>query len=256
MEIIGEDLHIMNQPFLEAMEKRDKQALIHLARRQVDAGATAIDINLGRNRRLGQLTPWLVETIQQAVDVPLFLSNHVVSQQRGLEVHRGVATINAVTAEHDDLVKAMKTAKYLQTNLVVLLVSSRLTPIDVNGRLQLAMQVLECADQVGLSQRQLYLDPVISCRPDTTTWHLSGGLPDIDVLVESIHLLGELAAPRLKTIVALSNTSVCLANGARSRLHCRLLPLLLEAGLDAVIMNCRDEKLMAVARNCKLPLAA
>ncbi len=256
MEIIGEDMHIRNQPFLEAMEKRDKQALIHFARRQVEAGATAIDINLGHSRKLGQLTPWLVETIQGAMSLPLFLSNHVVRQQRGLEVHRGVATINAVTADHDDLAKAMKTAKYHQTNLVVLLVSSQLTPIDVGGRLQLAMQVLECADQEGLSQRQLYLDPVISCRPDTSAWHLSGGLPDIDVLVESIHLIGELAVPRIKTIVALSNASVCLAYGDRSRLHCRLLPLLIEAGLDAVIMNCRDTKLMTVAKNCRRPLTA
>jgi 5-methyltetrahydrofolate corrinoid/iron sulfur protein methyltransferase len=169
MEIIGEDMHIMNQPFLEAVEKRDKQALIHFARRQVEAGATAIDINLGHSKKLGRLTPWLVETIQGAMSIPLFLSNHVVNLQPGLEVHRGVATINAVTAEPGDLVRAMQTAKHLQANLVVLLVSSRLTPMDVNGRLQLAMQVLECADKIGLSHRQLYLDPVIACRPDTST---------------------------------------------------------------------------------------
>jgi cobalamin-dependent methionine synthase I len=84
MEIIGHEMHLMNQTFLQALEKKDEQALILLARRQIEAGATALDVNLGQNRKLSCLTPWLVETIQQAVEAPLFLSNYVLSQQRAL----------------------------------------------------------------------------------------------------------------------------------------------------------------------------
>ncbi len=255
MEIIGEDLHIMNKTFLQAMERLDEEALVQLARRQVDAGATALDVNLGQNRELGRLTPWLVETIQQVMDVPLLLSNHVLNQQHALEIHRGTATINAVTANPAELSKAMETAKYFHANLVVLLVSSELTPTDVNGRLQLAMQALDTADQVGLPRTQLYIDPVISCHPDPAIWRLSTGLPDIDVLVDSIRMIGELSDHRLKTIAAISNSSVCLATEERSNFHCRLLPLLAEAGLDAVIMNCRDKKLMAVVKNLRTALA-
>ncbi len=256
MEIIGENMHIMNKRFLQALKDLDEEGLVHLARRQVDAGATALDINLGQNRKLGRLTPWLVETIQQAVDVPLFLSSHVLHQQRALEIHKGTATINAVTANPPELSRAMETAKFFKANLVVLLVSSDLTPMDVNGRLQLAMQVLDTADRVGLPHEQLYIDPVISCRPDPATWKLSGGLPDIDVVLAAIRLLGELSNHHLKTIVAISNASVCLAAGERSALHCRLLPLLAEAGLDAVIMNSHDKNLMAVAKNPRLAIAA
>lgn len=247
MEIIGENMHIMNQAFLRAVESRDEEALVHLAGRQVDAGAGALDINLGRNRKLGRLTPWLVETIQQNMAVRLLLSSHVLSQQRALEVHRGTATINAVTADPAELSRAMETARFFQANLVVLLVSSELTPTDVNGRLQLAMQVLETADRTGLDLEQLYIDPVISCRPDPATWGLSAGLPDIDVVLDSIRMLGELGEKKLKTIVAISNSSVCLAAGERSALHCRLLPLLAEAGLDAVIMNCLDKNLARIS---------
>ncbi|MCF6291475.1 MAG: dihydropteroate synthase [Desulfobacterales bacterium] len=255
MEIIGENMHIMNQAFLRAVESRDEEALVRLAGRQVDAGATALDINLGRNRNLGRLTPWLVETIQQGMAVPLLLSSHVLDQQRALDVHRGTATINAVTADPAELSRAMETAKFFQANLVVLLVSSELTPMDVNGRLHLALQVLETADKTGLDLEQLYLDPVISCRPDPATWGLGAGLPDIEVLLDSIGMLGELSKKKLKTIVAISNSSVCLAMGERSAWHCRLLPLLAAAGLDAVIMNCLDKNLMAVAKNPQLVLS-
>ena len=67
MEIIAENLHIMNREFIRAIEDLDKESLIQLAKNHVNAGATALDINLGQNRNLGRLTPWIVETIQQAV---------------------------------------------------------------------------------------------------------------------------------------------------------------------------------------------
>ncbi|BCO10367.1 hypothetical protein GF1_27430 [Desulfolithobacter dissulfuricans] len=256
MEIIGESMHIMNPQFLKALEELDDESLVQLARSQVEAGATALDINLGQSRKLGRLTPWLVETIQDRLEVPLFLSSHVLSQQRALEIHRGRATINAVTASRTELNRAMKIAKFFQANLVVLLVSSELTPTDVNGRLQLAMQVLETAETTGLSPDQLYLDPVIGCRPDPASWNLSAGLPDIDVVLESIQLVKELSSRPPKTIVAISNSSVCLSRSERSSFHCRLLPLLAEAGLDTVIMNCLDTNLMAVARESRVPLAS
>jgi 5-methyltetrahydrofolate corrinoid/iron sulfur protein methyltransferase len=249
MEIIGEDMHGMNETFIRAMEDRDEELLISMARQQVEAGASALDVNLGQNRKLGRLTPWLVETLQKAMDVPLFMSSHVLSQQRGLEVHKGQATINAVTADLEGLGKAMETARYFRANLVVLLVSSKLTPFDVDGRLQLAVQVLDVAAKVGLPQEQIYLDPVITSRPDPIVQSLSTGLPDIDTLLDSINMLGKLAEPGLKIIAALSNASLCMLPGERSGFQCRLLPLLADAGLDAVIMNCRDKRLMEVAQN-------
>ena len=255
MKIIGEAMHILNQSFVQALEDRDTDAVARMARDQVKAGAEALDVNLGQVRHFGILTPWLVETVQEAADVPLFLSSHVLKQQRALEVHKGRAVINAVTADPDDLRRAMETAGPFEADLVVLLVSSQLTPSDVDGRLFLGIQVMDIAAEVGFPPDRLYLDPVIACRTDPTTWTLSAGLPDIDTLVTSIQLLGELAEPGLRTLTGLSNASVCLPQGKRSAFHCRLLPLLAEAGLDAVIMNCCDKALMARAKELDAPEA-
>ncbi|MBL4903185.1 dihydropteroate synthase [Desulfocapsa sp. AH-315-G09] len=252
MEIIGEDLHPMNQSFIQAIETLDQASLTKIAVAQVDAGATALVVNLGSSKKLGRLTPWLVETIQGAINIPLLLSSHVLQQQRALEIHTGTATINAVTASSTSLTKAMETAKYFSANLVVLLVSDHLVPANVDDRLLLANQVIDTANQTGLPLTQLYIDPVICCRPDPASWSLSAGLPDIDMLLETIYLLGELTSPALKTIIGLSNSSVCLAKADRSAFHCRLLPLLAEAGLDAVIMNCHDSNLMTVAKSLQI----
>jgi cobalamin-dependent methionine synthase I len=250
MKVIGEEMHILNQNFVQALESLDKETMARMAREQVDAGAEALDINLGQVRQFNKLTPWLIETVQEATHVPLFLSSNVLNQKQALPLlHTGQATINAVTAEPAGLRRAMKTAARFQIDLVVLLVSSQLTPTNVNDRLMLASQSLEIAEQVNFPLEQLYFDPVIACRTDPTTWTLSAGLPDIDTLVESLHWLGNLTNQQVKTITGLSNASVCLDKEKRSAFQCRLLPLLAEAGLDAVIMNCRDQTLMDVAKN-------
>ena len=253
MKIIGEAMHILNPSFVQALESRDEELLARMAREQVEAGAEALDVNPGQVREFGRLMPWLVETVQEAADVPLFLSSSMLSQQRALEVHKGRAAINAVTADPDDLRRAMKTAGYFQADLVVLLVSSQLTPSDANDRLILAAQVLDIAAEVGFPPEQLYLDPVLTCRPDPASWVLTAGLPDIDTLLTSVRLLGELGEPRIRTLIGLSNASICLPQNRRSAFHCRLLPLLAEAGLDAVIMNCRDRMLVDAAQKQRLP---
>ncbi|MCI5142873.1 MAG: hypothetical protein D3909_14325, partial [Candidatus Electrothrix sp. ATG1] len=122
MKIIGEEMHILNQEFVQALESLDEKTVTRMAREQVEAGAEALDVNLGQVRQFGKLTPWLVETVQEAADVPLLLSSHVLNQQQALEVHKGRATINAVTADPDDLCRAMEIAGRFQADLVVLLV--------------------------------------------------------------------------------------------------------------------------------------
>lgn len=249
MRLIGEDLHLMNPAVFQAITNRDENTILKMAQAQVDGGAHCLDLNLGQNRTLGKLTPWVVETIQAHFDIPFLLSSHVLKQQRALEVHHGVATINAVTAHPAALAQAMQTASQFKANLVVLLVSPTLTPVDVHGRLDLALQVLEMAEQANFPLEQLYLDPLLSCRPDPTAALLSAGLPDIDTAVESIQFLRELSGHRMQTILSLSQSSMCMMPGSRSSFHCQLLPVLAAAGLDAVIMNCRDKPLMTVARS-------
>lgn len=256
MRFIGEDLHLMNQVVFKAITERDEKTILNMAKAQIDGGADCLDLNLGQNRNLGVLTPWVVETIQAHFDIPFLLSSHVLKQQRALEIHQGRATINAVTVNPVELPQAMATAAMFEANLVVLLVSPELTPMDVNGRLELAMQVMECANRENFPLQQLYLDPLISCRPDPTGVLLSDGLPDISTAVDSLHFLGELSNQQMKTIVSLSQSSMCMPPGSRSGFHCHLLPMLANAGLDAVLLNCRDRDLMAVTKTMDLKQAA
>jgi len=249
LTIVGQDMHIMNSGFIHAVEHRESDNLAAIAARQVEGGAMALDLHLGTSAPSKNQTAWAVRTIQDAVDVPLFISSHILRQPEILRTCREAVTINSVTAEATTLINAMKTAKEYGSHLVVLLVRPGITPFTVDERLQLASEVLESAVKIGFPIESLYLDPLFHLRPDPLTWKLSRGIPDVDSVLETITMLPQLAGTHVRTLVALSSASQFVPSGERSALHCRLLPMLIAAGLDAVILNCHDKHLMDIVLN-------
>ena len=249
--IIGQDMHIMNPELIQAVEQQDSKSLATMAEKQVATGAHALDLNLGPAKKSCNQISWAVESIQNAVNVPLFISSHVLSRPEILDSHRGTATVNSVTADPATLAGSMERAKEHGADLVVLLVRPGLTPFSVDERLQVATEVLETASRTGFPLASLYLDPLFHIRPDPMTWQLSRGLPDIDSVLETIEMLPQLAGEKVRTLVALSSASQFLPPSERPGLHHRLLPMLAAAGLDAVILNCHDSRLMEIARNPK-----
>ena len=251
--IIGENLHILNPGFQQALEKQDITALVQLARQQISGGAMALDVNPGPAKSMADMLPWVVQAIQQHNPIPLFLPALSGGIERALQVHQGQATINAVTADPDHLGEAMAIAREFDANLVVLLTKPGLQHSHTSQRLQIALEVLEQADGIGLPFDNLFLDPVFSTRTDPVIWKLTGGMPDLDQVLETITLIGELSNQQVKTLLALSNGTLGLSAQKRSSFQCRMLPLLVDAGLDGIICNCRDQALMEVAGSVKKP---
>ncbi len=254
LTIIGQDMHIMNAELVRAVEQQDGKSLAKMAEKQVAAGADGLDLNLGLSKKSGKRFQWAIETIRDAVDVPLFISSHVLSHLNILEEYRGRVTVNSVTADPTTLATAMEKARDYGAALVVLLVRPGLTPRTADERLQVATDVLEMAARVGFPLTDLYLDPLFHLLPDPVSWQLSRGVPDVDSVLETIEMLPQLTEEKVRTLVALSSASQFLPRAERAGLHHRLLPLLVAAGLDAVILNCEDNKLMGIARNPQLDL--
>ncbi len=248
--LVGEGLHILSPRFHRTIREQDTTVLSNMAREEVDSGALALAINLGPGREIAGLTPWVVDTIAGAVDVPLFLSAGVMKMKRLLEKHNTKITVNAVTADPENLTEHLKTAKNSSIDIVVLLVKPGLVPYSSEQRIQLAIEVVDKALSVGLPLDRLYLDPVISCRPDPVTWKISRGTPDIEPVLETISLVKELNR-NIKTIAALGSGTLGMSREKRPAYQRSLLPLLTEAGLDAVIMNCFDNALVKTAQQMK-----
>ncbi|WP_417914811.1 hypothetical protein [Candidatus Electronema sp. JM] len=241
LTIIGQDMHILNPLFFRAIEEKDSRALAAMAKRQAEAGADALDLNLGPAKKNSELLTWAVATVLDAADLPLFVASQVLNQPELLQRHRGKITINLVTADPATLAADMEKAGKYEAGLVVLLTKPGMIACAADDRLLLAAEVLETAGRVSFPPNKLWLDPLF--RPN------SQGMPDLEPVLETLAALPLLGPTPVRSLAGLSSAAAFLPPTKRSACQCRLLPLLAEAGLDAVILNCGDRRLMETIRS-------
>ena len=120
MLIVGEKINATRKAVGAAIEQRNAEHIAKLAREQVEAGSDYLDANGGsphpgaepENMR------WLVQTIQQTVDVPLCLdSADPKAIQAGLELVKHKPIINSISLEAQRLERAMERARRRVTAL-------------------------------------------------------------------------------------------------------------------------------------------
>jgi cobalamin-dependent methionine synthase I len=244
--LIGEGLHILNPLFVGAVRKKDPAALLDMAGEQIVAGAGGLAVNLGPGKAMAGLTPWAVTTLADGLDVPLFVSSGVMAMPELLEKYGSRITVNAVTAEPGPLAEYLETARRLGTRLAILLVRPGLVPAGTADRLRVASEVIAQAVNAGTPLGQLYLDPVIACRPDPFARSVSRGMPDMSSILETLACLGTIHED-IRTIAAMSSSTEALPPGKKTAAQAGMLDLLAGTGLDAVILNCLDRELMAAA---------
>jgi cobalamin-dependent methionine synthase I len=147
MYIIGELINGMYRHVREALDGRDASAIKALARRQVEAGADALDINCGPlSKDPVQDMRWLVETVQSEVAVPLCLdSTKQAVIEEGLKACRGKAIINSTTADAGKLDIYLALALKHRASLIALTVDKKGVPQDKERRLELAAFILRRA---------------------------------------------------------------------------------------------------------------
>ncbi|MDD5018997.1 MAG: dihydropteroate synthase [Candidatus Omnitrophica bacterium] len=236
MYIIGELINGMYRNVREALAVRNAAVIKALARRQVDAGADALDINCGPlSKDPVQDMRWLVETIQSEVAVPLCLDNTkqaVIAE--GLKACRGKAIINSTTADPEKLDAYLGLAQQYHASLIALTVDKNGVPQDTDRRLELAALILEHAGKAGFSMSDLYLDPVLM--PINIAQNQLYGILHV---IQDFALL---ATPAPKTVVGLSNVSQGSKN--RSAINRTFLVMAQVLGLKAAILDPLDEELM------------
>lgn len=246
--VVAEGLHVLNQQACAAMVERNKEVLLTLARQHLACGADGLAVNLGPGRAMAELTPWVTETLRAELATPLFLSASGLAFPELLRRHCRHLTINAVTADPAALPGALIAAKECGTGLVVLLVRPGLTPAGSADRLAVAAEVVDQALRIGFPLQHLYLDPLLTLRPDPLAWRISRGLPDIGPVAETIIQLRQLDE-NLRTIVALGNCALGADSSGEAGIQARVLTVLVEAGLDTVIVNGRNPALLQACKN-------
>jgi 5-methyltetrahydrofolate corrinoid/iron sulfur protein methyltransferase len=234
MKIIGENIHILSPKVKEALANRDLKFFQESALRQVAAGAWAVDLNIGPQKKLGhEILPWLVEGVQQVVDVPLCLdTTNLGAIEAACEIIKRQPIINSTSAEAERLEKVPLVAAKYHTRLIGLTMEAEGIPVAAEARVNIALEkLIPRAEEVGLPLEDLIIDPLVLT--------VSGCQQYVPECIEAVRILKVTGAG---VQVGLSNVSNAVPNEMRPLLNRVYCVMLMGAGLDMMIADPLDHK--------------
>ena len=238
MYIIGENIHIISEKVKEALKNKDREFFMDLAVRQVEAGANAIDINLGpRKKDWAEVFPWMVETVEHVVDVPLSIdTTNVEGMEAALQkVTKAQPILNSTSAEPERLEKVPLLAKKYNAKVIALTMKSEGIPVEADARVNIAIETLiPRMMEIDYPMENLIIDPLVLT--------VSGCQPYCPHLIEAVRTLQYAWDPAPKISVGLSNVSNSVPNENRPLVNRVYLAMLMGVGLQMMIANPFDEE--------------
>lgn len=237
MIVIGEKINASIPGVKPIIENRDVEKLLEIAKKQADAGATYIDVNVGTGApsevEADQMR-WAVDAIQSQLDKPLCIdSADPAVLEAGLAARNGKPSlVNSTKAEEEILSQIVPLAAKFETPLVGLAMDETGIPKTVEGRINACKKIVAACEKHGVPVENLFFDAlVIPVSTDETQ-----GLVTLNTLAAI-----KREFPQSKTVVGLSNVSYGLPS--RPVLNAAFMQMAVYAGLDAVIMDPLDEKM-------------
>ncbi|HUW96646.1 MAG TPA: dihydropteroate synthase [Anaerolineae bacterium] len=234
---IGEEIQVISTKVRKAIEERDKKPIQELAVEQVDAGADALEVNIGPQKKAGpEVMEWMVDTIQGVVDVPLCLdTTNLAAMEAGLKRVKQQAIVNSTSAEPSRLQDVPPLAAKYDARLIALTMGKSI-PVEADGRVTIALEhLVPRILEVGIPMDQVFMDPLILT--------VSGMQEYCPEAIETIRFLKQISDPPPLTVVGLSNVSNGVPKENRSLINATYAVMLLAAGLDGAIVDARDERL-------------
>jgi len=244
MYIIGENIHIISPKVKQALAERDAKFFQELAVKQVDAGAQAIDLNLGRQKKdWEEVFPWITRVVEEVVDVPLcFDSTNLDGIIAGLkEVSKAQPIINSTSAEPERLETVPPVAVEYNARLIALTMAKGGIPVGADERVNLALEhLIPRAMEVGLPITDLIIDPLVLT--------VSGCQEYCPECIEAVRMLQYAGDPPPAVSVGLSNVSNAVPHEIRPLLNRVYGVMMMGAGLKMMIADPLDEKLKEAIR--------
>ena len=236
MLIIGERINGMFKNVRAAIAEQNKEVIVDLAHRQVAAGAHVLDVNVGpASDEPAQAMVWLVETVQEAVDVPLAIDSAKLDVfEPALARCKVPPFINSTTGAQDKLDFFLPLAQKYDASIIALTIDEQGVPSTTEGRSEIAMRILVAAMEHGVPVEHLYIDPI--------TLPVKAVQDQCPRLLQALGQFRQLSDPPPHTVIGLSNVS---QRAQEKHLLDRIfLVMCMAHGLDSVILDPLDKELM------------
>ncbi len=243
--IIGERINPTGKKGYSEELRQGKTRYIRAeAMEQIQAGASLLDVNCGAP---GVDEPVALESAVYAVSgvasAPLVLdSSDPVALERGLKAADGKVLINSVSGEPKSLEMVLPLAKKYGAAIIGLALDGTGIPETAEGRLAVARSIVDAALSIGIAREDILID----CLTLTVSAEQERAMETLRALRQVKAELG------VGTVLGVSNISFGLPQ--RPVLSSTFFAMALEAGLDAAIINPKDERMMDAFRSAMVLL--
>ena len=234
--MIGERINPTNRPkFAGELKEGNYWRVEKEAKRQVEAGAQVLDVNVGVPLTdEAKIMEEVITMLQNGVvDVPLVIDSSVKpALESGLAAYKGRPLVNSVTGEEESLEFVLPLIK--KYDCAVVAISNDDTGIseDPDVRYEVAKRIVERAEDHGISREDVVVDPLVM-----PIGAINSAGRDVFRLVR--RLREELG---VNTTCGASNVAFGLPG--RHAVHNAFLPMLQAAGMTSAILNVYDEGLV------------
>ena len=240
---IAESINIMSNTIGPAMKEKNPKPIQQMAVAEAEAGADFLDVNIGPARKGGaEMMEWLVNTIHEVVDLPLSLdTTNIEAMEAGLKVHKkgGKPLVNSVSCQADRIDAGLDLVKKYNVLMVGLLWGTDGMPRDVNERAALAVDLTFKANEKGIPNEDIFIDPIAT--------PISGEINQVLACTEFMGMVQDLA-PGCKSTVGLSNVSNGAPDKLRPVLNRAYVLMLHKQGLYSAIVDAFDKELIAICK--------
>jgi 5-methyltetrahydrofolate corrinoid/iron sulfur protein methyltransferase len=254
MIIIGERINGMFTDVKRAIAEKDRKVIQELARRQTEAGATYLDVNVGTAAAdQAAAMQWLIESIQETCSTALCLDSQkpdviaaglkVINAGNGLILNS--TPLNKKTDEEIlDKYMAMANQAGPKAGIIALTMDKNGVPQDIDTRVAIAAEIVSKVTEKGFDTQRLFIDPIV----------LPVKVPNAQVqpgnILAAIDQITYLSEPAPHLTIGLSN----LSQGAteRSLINRVFLAMAISRGLDSAIVDVLDKDLMNVVATAEM----
>ena len=230
--IIGERINPTGKKrFREALERGDMPYVLARAVEQQEAGADALDVNVGvpgLDEKV--LLPDVVSRLQSVTDLPLQLdSSDPAALEAAMRRYNGKPLVNSVNGKRESMDAVLPLVAKYGGVLVCLCLDESGIPPSAGGRLEIARRIVAAAEARGIKRKDLVFDVLcMSVGSDSTA------------AAETLRAL-RLVASELGVNTTLGVSNVSFGLPRRDVLNAAFFTMALSAGMSAGIVNPNDQ---------------
>lgn len=250
IKVVAENINIMSKYTGNAMREKNPGPIQEWAEKLTEKGADLLDLNLGPARKGGsEMMQWLVKTVQEATDLPLFLdTTNSEAIEAGLQVYqtkKGPAVINSIMATPERMALQLPLVAKYGCEMVGLMWGPDGIPRDENERAVLLDSMMTQAAEHGIELERIWFDPIVV--------PVSSQQKELQGCTTFMQWLPDLA-PGSQSTCGLSNVSNGSPDELRDILNQVYLCILKKCGITSAILDGFDEAIVKIAHDQELEL--